>query len=172
MNISKENNVHLPQNINDLLVCKGEVVHVNATTPFAEHYLWSTGNQQPVQTIKIAGTYQVTATNSCSSDEKIFTITYKACNCKVYIPTAFTPNRDGLNDVFHPIVKCYPSSYFFSVYDNFGNMIYNTSEIGKGWDGKIKEYDAPAGVYIWLLKYKNSNDYSTEQKKGTVTLIR
>jgi gliding motility-associated-like protein len=164
--------VQISSNITNQVVCKNFVFTVDASAPSAEKYLWSTGNQQPVQTIIRADSYTVLATNSCSSDQRTFAVTYNTCDCNIYIPNAFTPNHDGLNDVFRPSIKCYPKDYSFIIYNRFGQIVYRTSEINKGWDGKINSYDASMGAYIWLVHYRDPNDYSIQKKQGTFILVK
>ena len=121
--------------------------------------------------------YYVTAKgiNGCISNDSIdIKVTGGELNGKNYLlPSAFTPNGDGLNDFFKPIVKCFPTKFSFSIYDRFGHIIYQTSEYqSKGWNGKIKRDDASQGVYLWTLTYKEPNKNLEEKKYGTVILIK
>lgn len=172
VNVITTKKVRISANITDQIVCKNFVFNVDASAPSADKYLWSTGNQKPVQTITRADSYSVLATNSCSSDQKAFKVTYKTCDCNIYIPNAFTPNYDGLNDIFRPAIKCYPKDYSFIIYNRFGQIVYRTSEINKGWDGRINSYDASTGAYIWLVQYRDPNDYSIQKKQGTFILVK
>jgi gliding motility-associated-like protein len=171
--IEEDKSVHIPDYIKDSIVCKGTVLQMNAATIGALSYLWNGGNTKPVQEITVSGTYAVTVTNSCSVDQKLFTVDFKECNCNVYVPTAFTPNGDGINDYFRPVVKCFPGNFKFSVYNRLGSIVYQTSDIqAKGWDGKIRSEDANTATYIWTLMYKDPNTHSIQTKNGTVTLLR
>lgn len=90
-----------------------------------------------------------------------------------YVPTAFSPDGDDINDVF--IVQAYGiqlDSYSMLVYDQWGEVIYENTDLFSGWDGSVKGNKiAKPGVYVWLVVYK---DYSGIEfsKAGTVTLIR
>ncbi len=172
VNVMPVRKVQLPATITDQTVCKNFVFDVNAFTPYASKYLWSTGNDQPLQKITKADGYKVVASNSCSLDQKTFTVMYKACNCNVFVPNSFTPNKDGLNDRFKPIIDCNPLRYEFFVYDKFGQVQFRTSKIQEGWDGYIKAYPGQPGVYVWRTIYQNPNDKKVHQLRGTVTLIR
>src|SRR4030095_14236035 len=69
----------------------------------------------------------------------------------VYVPAAFTPNNDGKNDIFRPIVTKEFSLEEFSIYNRWGQRIFTTSQIGSGWDGKVSGLQQDAGVYVWIV---------------------
>ncbi|MBL4652620.1 MAG: gliding motility-associated C-terminal domain-containing protein [Flavobacteriales bacterium] len=86
---------------------------------------------------------------------------------KIYIANAFTPNGDGLNDVFRPQVSfADPANYYFAIYNRFGNLIYSTEDFLEGWDG----LDAPTGVYIYMLRYTDGNG-EPQVIRSNVTLV-
>lgn len=89
----------------------------------------------------------------------------------VYVPTAFTPNADGLNDILQPIYVGITKIERFIVYSRWGQTIFSTSDMKKGWDGKIGSNLQPTGTYVWQVKAEN---YLKQPVllKGTVTLMR
>jgi gliding motility-associated-like protein len=88
-----------------------------------------------------------------------------------YLPTAFTPNGDGLNDIVRPYLVGMKSLKSFSIFNRWGNLIFYSTREGEGWDGKSKGITQDGGVYVWMLEfYTNDNKLVTE--KGTITLIR
>jgi len=83
------------------------------------------------------------------------------------IPSAFTPNGDGINDSWRiPGLAAYPD-YRITIYDRWSNPVYDVSDIGKGWDGTQRGMPLPVGTYSYILKIKGK-----APQKGTVTLIR
>jgi gliding motility-associated-like protein len=89
---------------------------------------------------------------------------------KLFVPNAFAPG--GINSKFMPVMGfVYPESYLMQIYDRWGAKIFETTDRYQGWDGTINNNDAPQGVYLYLIKVKNSNNENIE-KRGTVTLIR
>jgi gliding motility-associated-like protein len=88
-----------------------------------------------------------------------------------YLPTAFTPNGDGLNDVLKPYLIGMKSLKSFSVYNRWGDRVFYSETYGDGWNGKHKNADAGPGVYVWILSFVDSNN-KVITEKGTVTLIR
>ena len=90
----------------------------------------------------------------------------------MYVPTGFTPDNDGINDMF--IVKASGvdmDDFSMNIYDRWGEIIYTFNDIYSGWDGKIKGKTVESGVYTWLVVYK---DFTGVQytKSGAVTVIR
>lgn len=88
-----------------------------------------------------------------------------------YLPTAFTPNGDGLNDVIKPYLIGMKSLKSFSIFDRWGNRVFYSVTYGEGWDGKYRGADQAPGVFVWILVFTDSND-KVVTEKGTLTLIR
>jgi gliding motility-associated-like protein len=88
-----------------------------------------------------------------------------------YLPTAFSPNGDGLNDLLTPYLIGMKSLKRFSIYNRWGHLVFYSTKYGEGWNGKFQGRDQDAGVYIWMLEFIDSNDKKVSEK-GTVTIIR
>jgi gliding motility-associated-like protein len=120
--------------------------------------------------IHVPTTYYVAAERgSCRSPlSKVFIDV--SDSTKVYVPTAFTPNRDGKNDQLKVLVQGIFYLEEFKIFDSWGNLIFMTSDITKGWDGTYKGNSIRSGTYVWMLK---GTDLQGNRviKKGTVTLI-
>jgi gliding motility-associated-like protein len=88
-----------------------------------------------------------------------------------YVPTAFTPNGDGLNDIFRPTSIGIANLEYFRVFNRYGELVYETHDIGKGWDGNYKGLKQPLGNYVWSIR---GTDRTGKLKfmKGNVVLIR
>lgn len=96
----------------------------------------------------------------------------------LFVPNSFTPNGDARNDVFLPRTNGYKiSSYTLLIYDRWGNLIFETNDYSKGWDGKVQHgasgQDAQIDVYVWkiLFETEKTSNIPIEQI-GTVTLIK
>lgn len=89
---------------------------------------------------------------------------------QVFVPTAFSPNQDGLNDLLRPIAAGIRQVEQFSVFNRWGQLLYNDRN-GRGWDGRVSGQPQQAGVYIWMVQ---AIDYEGRKmvQKGTATLIR
>jgi len=117
-------------------------------------------------------TYYVTIKNNfnCTSKDSVKIIYYKGPD--IYVPNAFTPNGDGINDLFKPLQIGISKFYYFRIYNRWGQLIFETNEFYQGWNGRMKNaQDALAGVYVWQT---SGIDYLGHRitKKGTVMLLR
>jgi gliding motility-associated-like protein len=88
-----------------------------------------------------------------------------------YLPNSFTPNGDGLNDVFRGIPAGMTSTEYFRVYNRFGKLIFETNRYLRGWDGTYQGKPQPTGTYVYIIKGIDKNGKQVLQKK-TVLLIR
>lgn len=152
-------------------ICQYDVLVISANTNY-QSYSWSTGSSGSSITIEKPGHYILTATdlNMCSGKDSILVI-QKDCYTGVFIPTAFTPNGDNVNDIFKSKIYGKVLSFSFMVYDRWGHLIFNTSDPFKGWDGNSKKGQAEAGTFVWKCIY-HLQGYEPASKKGVVTLIR
>jgi len=115
--------------------------------------------------------YTVIASNAfgCSATDDIKIKVYEGP--EIYIPNAFTPGGDGLNDVLTPIIIGMKAFHYFRLFNRFGQLVYSTADASKGWDGFYKGSKQPAGTYIWMAE---AVDYRGNiiQRNGSVVLIR
>ena len=144
----------------------------------AQHYVWSPSSYlsdpligSPIAILPDNMTYflQGTTSEGCVGYDTINIKVYKGP--EIYVPNAFTPNGDGRNEFFKPILVGNAELYYFSVFNRWGQLIYTTNQSGKGWDGKLNGYPQPSGTYVWIVKAKNYLGNVIE-KKGTVVLVR
>ena len=112
---------------------------------------------------------QVTDAIGCTDDDEVFIKVYEGP--MYYLPNAFTPNGDGLNDIFRPVPVGIRSTDYFRVFNRYGTIMFETKEWMKGWDGTLKGKPAEAGTYVWMIKGIDKNG-SIVEMKGTVILIR
>ncbi|MBO9659591.1 MAG: gliding motility-associated C-terminal domain-containing protein, partial [Chitinophagaceae bacterium] len=87
-----------------------------------------------------------------------------------FIPNAFTPNNDGKNDTFKPYGSSI-KSIEMRVFNQWGELVYQTTDVNKGWDGMFKGKAQPVGVYPYGIKV-TFLDNTTVTKRGTVNLVR
>ena len=93
-------------------------------------------------------------------------------NCFIGVPGAFTPNNDGLNDYLYPLNAFKAANLMFRVYNRFGQVVFETKDRTKKWDGTINNSPQPAGTYVWTLSYTNEDTGEPVYQRGTVVLIR
>lgn len=164
----------------DTAVVTGQTLQFNATGGI--NYKWSPGtglsatdiaNPVAVYAAPSEGIrYTVLVYNEAGCVDSA-SLTVKVFNTlpTVFVPTAFTPNGDGRNDVLRPIAAGMQRIELFNIYNRWGELVFNTSTSGKGWDGTINGEKQGAGVYVWMVK---AIDYTgaSYMQKGTAVLIR
>ncbi|MBC9930742.1 gliding motility-associated C-terminal domain-containing protein [Chitinophaga qingshengii] len=161
---------------NDTIVMLNQPFQLQATGGIRYTWTPTTGLNNPnianpITFINRDMTYTVTAytQEGCTGTDDIF-VRFIA-GPEIYIPNAFSPNGDGLNDVFRPIPVGMVKMDFFRVFDRWGKLMYNNTAYMKGWDGTVNGQKAPVGTYVWVVQGRDIND-KTVLRKGTVTLIR
>ncbi|MGE5521694.1 MAG: gliding motility-associated C-terminal domain-containing protein, partial [Candidatus Dadabacteria bacterium] len=92
-------------------------------------------------------------------------------NPQIFVPTAFTPNGDGINDIIKPIPVGITRFDYFRIYNRWGQLVFSTTTAGEGWNGKIGGRDQGTGTFVWIVR---GQDFTGKVVfgKGTVTLIR
>lgn len=93
-------------------------------------------------------------------------------NCYIAVPSAFTPNGDGLNDFLYPLNAYKAVNLDFKVYNRYGQLIWHTADWTKKWDGRINGALQASGAYVWHLTYYDPDKKKDIDLKGTTTLIR
>lgn len=138
-----------------------------------ESYIWSTNDTTDAIQIHNEGLYSVfvTSKEQCKSTDSV-TILFGGE--PFWMPNAFSPNGDGLNDVFKPVQRYdYVNSYNLSIFSRWGELIFETSNIEQGWDGNHKGKKAPIGTYVYRIVYTaHSTGTDTQVKTGHFSLVK
>lgn len=138
-------------------------------------YNWSTDPEQIGYSLQGMpnGTYRVTVTDANDCEEVASaTILYDNC-CIVFVPDAFSPNHDGLNDVIHIRVKGDFELETFAIYSRYGQKVFETNNLSQGWNGIFNNTEQNIGTYNYYVKGICGNGgYEEVMYKGTITLVR
>jgi len=162
----------------DRVINPGETVQLSATGPGTSFfwspttYLSDPGIANPVASPVFSTTYVVTASNDagCKDTDTVFIKVKQLPG--IYVPSAFSPNNDGRNDIFRPILSDEFALKEFSIFNRWGQVIFRTSENGSGWNGNVGGLPQSSGVYVWSIGATDLRTGITEEKKGTFTLVR
>lgn len=163
----------------DTTLCIGQQLLLNANIPKEADsviYTWQDGSKDSVLLVSQSGTYWVSA---YIEDYKItvtdtIRVNYTDCTPPKYllwIPNSFTPNGDGLNDIFKPETLAEIEEYTMLIFNRWGQQIFESNNINKAWDGKYKGRIVESGVYTYRIE---ATDKLTKEKKvynGRVTLV-
>ena len=116
-------------------------------------------------------TYTIRARTAigCLATDQIKIQVYKGP--EIYVPNAFTPNRDSRNDILRAIPVGIKDFHYFRIFDRWGNLVFSTTNPAIGWDGRIKGTEQPAATFIWMAE---GIDYTGKmvQRKGSVVVIK
>ena len=145
-------------------------ITLSATPGFPEYVWQPSGSSGPDLTVTSPGLYTVSVNTSCGTHTDTRQV-YADCPNTILMPNAFTPNGDGLNDVFRIPPSNFLELKVLRVYDRFGNMVFETRDASKGWDGFCNGVKQSAGTFVYHIEMKGP-DGRDIKSSGTVTLIR
>jgi gliding motility-associated-like protein len=138
----------------DAFLCEGETVTLLAPSCSDCIFLWGDGSTGINLPVNSEGKYwlQVTGSNTCSSSDTMQVLTGK-CDCSVYLPSAFSPNNDGINDLFLPVYYCEFAEYHLQVFNRWGMLVFETHNPHAAWNGKVNEQATVHDIYHYKLSY-------------------
>lgn len=146
-----------------------------------DNWYWSFGdfgssnNEDPTHVYNQEGDYVVTlvASNEFGCIDSIAKIVSIIGDTDIFIPNSFTPNDDGLNDIFIPIMReVNKTGYSLKIFNRYGQMIFVSTNIEQGWDGKVNGIPVEMGsIYSYVINYENLNGRKM-MTKGSVSIIK
>ena len=159
----------------DTTFCEGKPTELSAAGIYGQ-YAWSTGAKTPSIVISKANNYAVTVTNRCGEYADDVSIMFKKCDCRVFVPTAFSPNGDGVNDALEVYFGCsfdYKVKRF-QIYNRWGDLVFtaeNTNTIK--WNGQMNNQKPNSDAYVWFLEYEYEENGETKKvvESGNFTII-
>jgi len=157
---------------NDTVICIGETIVLDATVKDEVYYQWQDGSMFSVLLVEERGNYHVAVEHECDIiRDSIFV---DKCNCSVYVPNAFTPNDDKINEQFRVYSDCVYTDYRLRIFDRWGKLVFISGDPDETWDGFVDGRPAQNGMYTWKLFYETEflGKQSREERMGRVTVIR
>jgi len=169
----------------DITIANADVQFTNLSTVLGNNtYQWQIGNMyqlndvNPKVTFPAAGEYNIilTATTIEGCKDEVSRVVVVKNDNGVYVPTSFTPNFDGLNDVFRPVFSPYGldlSVYELEIFDRWGHSQFKTKDVTVGWDGMAKGTDEALkeDVYVYKIRFKDAEG-KIHNKTGHLTLMK
>ena len=168
----------------DTICSTDTLIVIDQSTTNAIRWKWNYGDGQisylqnppgknyQVLTRKNQFNFSLTVQNQFNCIDSLSKIITVLPSCYIDIPTAFSPNGDGLNDFLYPLNAIKAINLSFKVFNRYGQVIFETNNANKKWDGKINELLQPSGTYVWTLDYTHKDTGKVFALKGTVVLIR
>ena len=155
----------------DLEICgnEGKVLHANIPNAY---YVWNDNSNDSVLTVSATGTYSLTVSTGCGSGTDAVNVVVHADECALLLPTTFSPNADGANDLFRAISRCPVKRFALHVYNRWGELVFETTDAEESWNGVFRDMAQPLGVYVYYIDYFNYCEQKMKKVVGNVTLVR
>jgi gliding motility-associated-like protein len=165
---------------NDTVIVANEPLQLNATGGAIYSWTPTTGMNNPNianPVITLSAHYdtviykvKVSTTEGCYAYDDIKIVVFKT-QPDIFVPTGFTPNHDGLNDLLRPLLAGIKQFNYFKIFNRWGVMVFSSTQQGEGWDGTYGGAQQASGTYVFVAQ---GIDYTGKvlTKKGTVVLIR
>lgn len=160
----------------DLIICDGTPVDIELAVNPNYQVIWSDGTEGEYIQIASPGVIGVTVSNECSSVSDEREIIEARCDCRLFVPNSFTPNLDGRNELFIPIIDCEVQDYLFEIYNRWGELVFASVLQGEGWNGAAPErsHYVIDGVYTWKVSYQVdlADGVDVVKRIGHVVILR
>ncbi|MGB3947863.1 MAG: M43 family zinc metalloprotease, partial [Bacteroidia bacterium] len=154
-------------------LCAGESVTLKANPINLESYIWDDGTSSTTRLVDTPGIYLLTITsaNGCYNQDSI-DVLLSDCNCTMGVPTAFSPDGDGHNDMFvlHGFENCV-SNFSLIIFDRWGEKVFEAENASVSWTGFYNGKLLNPGVFVYYMEATLNNGQSIN-KKGNISLIR
>ena len=134
---------------------------------------WTDFHPSLSRLISEEGVYIYEAIGNCGTAQDDIIISFDSCLSEIWFPNVFTPNGDVHNPVFKP-EGMNILDFHMMIFNRWGQMLYETSDMEAGWDGSFRGKEVPEGVYFWVVNYSLYRDSQIvkEENQGSVTLFR
>ena len=181
-------NIGVDATARETVVCIGDstlievnILSIQGTNPndLPFSVLWSTEGAYGLEHQVGVGEHIVTVSNACGTSTDMVVVEDEYCGCNVWVPNAFTPDGDGLNEGFQIVSSCEYDSFEFAVFNRWGQRVWFTDDPDVPWSGGTTLLGAgnhfvPGGQYAYRLRYEYTDDgvLYTEDKSGRIAVIR
>ena len=162
----------------DTTVCQNEKATFTVGTGLKDETIaWQNGAKEPQIVVHTEGVYLAYIKNQCAAWTDTFRLHINHCGFEFYVPNAFSPNGDGVNDDLRPFFKTDNikiENYEFRLFNRWGSLVFVSQNPNEGWDGTLKGQACETGVYVWTLSVHlmHNGKVQTKQLSGDVVIIR
>jgi len=165
---SKLDKIKIPP---DTALCGSDTLQLAPALEGIQYSINGVGSQEV--SIAKEGNYTITATdvNGCQKVFNTLIIKQNCTDCDAYVPNAFTPNGDGLNDIFKAKPACFTSAFNCRIFNRWGEQLFTSTNINHAWDGTYKGKKMAQGSYVYIIHYKTASGIN-KIIKGIVVLMQ
>jgi len=160
-----------PFSLPDTTICEGLVLRIDLPEYPGAAYQWYDGSTATVRSFTDSGAFALSLDHRCGARSDTLRLNTTDCNCTLYLPNAFSPNNDGINDEFLIISRCDLKNYELLIYDRWGQNIFRSTNPIQGWDGRFNGEMMPVGAYAFVIRYTPEGG-NFRLAQGTVRLLR
>lgn len=155
---------------NDTTICFGENLFLNVSFEEAS-YLWQDGSILPQYEIETEGIYTVSITNRCGTITNSINVIVQNCNVYLDVPSAFSPNNDGLNDILYAVGTNVENIHFI-IFNRWGQKVFESNNLEQGWDGTFEGQNLNTAVFVYTISATSTKDGHLINKSGNISLIK
>lgn len=157
----------------DLVICEGRNTLIGPVLSSAYYQvIWDNGFTATPMAVDAAGVYGFTIYTPCESESFSVTVTEERCFCTVYLPNAFTPDNNGMNEVFQPAYDCPLDNFELLIFNRWGEIVYSSTDPDAAWDGTYRGKLVQDGVYVYRMVYISAQTHTYEEITGHVSVLR
>ncbi|MFM2201424.1 MAG: hypothetical protein RL040_624, partial [Bacteroidota bacterium] len=152
--------------------CEGESYELQALAEHGDYYTWSTGDTTSSIQVSESMMVSVETGNACGTSMNSVDVLFEDCSAMIYMPTSFTPNGDGINDEFWPVISNV-KSYELTINDRWGRPVFSSRDYSHPWLGNTPEgdYFVPNGQYNYHLLCTTEAGNAIE-RRGYILVVR
>jgi gliding motility-associated-like protein len=156
----------------DVVICDDVDFVLSVPELDMNEYLWNTGDNSPEIGVFTSGTYKVEVSNLCGVVADSVFVTIEECSSSIFVPNSFTPNDDGINDVWQPSIYN-TLSYEVFIFDRWGKEVFYSNDPQAAWIGNVGQgrHYVQNESYTWMIIYETPRKV-IERIQGVVTIIR
>lgn len=158
----------------DTTICYEDTL-IASVPPGVTEWQWNDGSRSSEISIALPGTYILKGElNECIFTDSLQVGFYTCEECPYYAPNVFSPNDDGVNDIWQVYLPCNWIQFNLRVYDRWGGLVFSADDPENGWDGSIRGREAVPGVYVWSLEWTGEllGERRVFRAEGDVSIVR
>lgn len=152
-------------------MCVSQPISIGNHYPDVKYY-WSTGEQNCCIVPRHEGFYRLVTSNECGTYGDSTQVVFNPCEECLAVPNAFTPDGDDVNDKFGVFETCPISQYHISIYNRWGQRVFESRDVKQQWTGTIEGRYLERGVYVYVIEYTPETTHINKILKGTISLLR
>lgn len=157
----------------DTSICYGESLVLRAPDIVGAEYKWTPSQGTKEFKVIQSGTYILEMKNACGRSYDTILVQLTDCLCPIYVPNAFSPSKNQINDKFEVVFTCPYQHMTMRIYNHWGEKLFESDETTQAWDGRYKGNKVPADMYTYIIEIQSARHFggATFYKSGVVYVL-